>query len=593
MNSSAVEQHYQERIEATKAQLTKLKQQISLVALIRLVCFLLLAWTVYQLFHGVSMVKIITAILSLVGFLASISWFVNLQNQQAAQKSLLEVLENEKNCLEAGPNLFDNGSNYEDGHGYWSDLDIFGKGSLYHYLNRTSTLYGAQALAEQLKQPLDASEILENQIAIENYAKQIELVESMIAASRQRKTELTSLTSVETWLHRENQLQQKKWLQILRYLIPTLNLFLLAHAIIISNPGFLGLSFLIGWIIIGLHGKYLQSGFQAFENKQALLQQYGWLLHQFQQINPNHSVLLNKYKASAEKASVAIKELTKLSNSIDQRLNLFAIMIFNPYLLFDIQNMLALEKWKTKHQADFKEWMTLVGLIEMLNSFAVFSFQHPDYYLPKLTDRPLYLSASNLSHPLIDPSKRVGNDLALGQPEKLWLITGSNMSGKTTFLRAIGMNLVLAQSGLPVAAAFFEFSPMQIFSSIRISDSLAENTSYFMAELKKLKALKTGVQSSTASLVLIDEILRGTNSEDKYHGSAAFVKELFAMNCLSLFATHDLKLGLMEEDYPHQMANYCFESIIENNQLVFDYRIRKGIAQNKNASFLMKQMGII
>ena len=590
---SAIEQHYQESIASTKAQLTHLKKQIGLVALVRLACFVVLAWTVYQMFHGVQWQIIALALLSLAGFLASISWFVNLQQQQAALKSLLEILQNETICLASGTNMFDNGAIYEDGQSYWSDLDIFGKGSLYHYLNRTSTIYGAQTLANQLKQALAPTAIIDQQIAIETYSQQIKLVESLIAASRQRKTELSSLASVEAWLKTENQLQQKKWLQILRYLIPVINLFLLAHAIIISNPGFLGLSFVIGWMIIGINGKYLQSGFQAFENKQALLEQYGWLLEQFQAVETADSSLLQQYKSAAQKASEAIQALNKLSNRIDQRLNLFAIMIFNPYFLFDIQNMWALENWKTQHQESFQTWLELVGKIELLNCFAVYQFQHPNNTRPIISDQPLHLSVQQLSHPLIPIHQRVGNDFVMGRPEKLFLITGSNMSGKTTFLRAIGMNLVMAQAGLPVAATYFEFSPMQIFSSIRITDSLAENTSYFMAELKKLQALKKGVQSSTGSLVLIDEILRGTNSEDKYHGSAAFVQELMALNCLSLFATHDLKLGLMEQEYPGILANYCFESLIENNQLHFDYTIRKGIAQNKNASFLMKQMGII
>ena len=589
----AIVQHYQDSISSTQTQLSLLKKRISLVALLRLACFLVVAAMVYQLFHGISSVKVFIALLGLAGFLASISWFVNLQNKQAALKSLLEVLKNELLCLEAGTNLFDNGAGYEDGQGYWSDLDIFGKGSLYHYLNRTSTIYGAQTLAAQLKTPLEPADIIQHQIAVAHYAQQIQLVETMIAASRQRKTALVSLDKVADWLKTKNQLQGKKWLQLLRYLIPVLNLFLLIHALISSNPSLLGLSFVLGWIIIGIHGKYIQSGFQAFENKQPLLQQYGWLLEKFQDVVPQDSSLLSQYKESAQKASVAINELTKLSNRIDQRLNLFAIMIFNPYLLFDIQNMWALENWKTKHQADFETWLALVGKIELLNCFAVYRFQHPNDCTPTISEKLLYLSAKNLSHPLIAASKTVGNDLVMGSPEKLFLITGSNMSGKTTFLRAIGMNLVMAQAGLPVAATQFEFSPMQIFSSIRISDSLAENTSYFMAELKKLQALKMGVQSSNASLVLIDEILRGTNSEDKYHGSAEFVKELMAMDCLSLFATHDLKLGAMENEYPGILANYCFESLIENNNLYFDYTIRKGIAQNKNASFLMKQMGII
>lgn len=590
---SAIAQHYQDRVANTQDQIAQLKKRINLVAMLRLTCFLLLASMVYQLFRGVNAYLVTLAIFNFAGFLGSISWFVNLQNQQTALKSLLEILQNEAAFLASGRNLFDNGAGYEDGQGYWSDLDIFGKGSLYHHLNRSSTLYGAQALADQLKQPLLPNNILVHQKAIDTYGQQINLVESLIAASKQRKTELVSLDAVESWLGSENQLQQKKWLALLRYLIPILNIFLLVHALINSNPSLLGLSFVIGWGIIGLHGKYLQNGFQAFENKQALLQQYGWLLQQFQQVDAANSTLLNQYKSAAEKASLAIQDLTKLSNRIDQRLNLFAIMIFNPYFLFDIQNMWALENWKNKHQSNFQSWLTLVGQIELLNCFAVYKFQHPNDSIPIISAKPLFLSAKKISHPLIPMNQRVANDFNMGCPEKLFLITGSNMSGKTTFLRAIGMNLVLAQAGLPVAADYFEFSPMHIFSSIRISDSLSENTSYFMAELKKLQSLKKGVAASQASIVLIDEILRGTNSEDKYHGSAEFVKVLMSLNCLSLFATHDLKLGLMEQNYPSIITNYCFESIIENNQLHFDYTIRKGVAQNKNASFLMQQMGII
>jgi DNA mismatch repair ATPase MutS len=152
---------------------------------------------------------------------------------------------------------------------------------------------------------------------------------------------------------------------------------------------------------------------------------------------------------------------------------------------------------------------------------------------------------------------------------------------------------VLAQIGLPVPAASFSFSPMQIFSSIRISDSLQENTSYFMAELKKLSTIKRGVKNHTASLVLIDEILRGTNSEDKYFGSAQYVKEMLALNCITLFATHDLKLSELASEYPNRVVNYCFESMIENNDLFFNYKIQRGVAKNRNASFLMKKMGII
>ncbi|HMH31448.1 MAG TPA: hypothetical protein VK543_00370, partial [Puia sp.] len=171
--------------------------------------------------------------------------------------------------------------------------------------------------------------------------------------------------------------------------------------------------------------------------------------------------------------------------------------------------------------------------------------------------------------------------------------TGSNMSGKTTFLRTIGVNLLLAQIGACVCAASFRFVPMSILSSIRISDSLQEHTSYFMAELKRLHQIVLELQKGKPALVLIDEILRGTNSEDKTHGSEQFIRKLLQYDCLVLFATHDLTLSKLEQAFPGTIANHCFESSIRQDELFFDYKLQTGVAKNKNASFLMKKMQII
>jgi DNA mismatch repair ATPase MutS len=199
-----------------------------------------------------------------------------------------------------------------------------------------------------------------------------------------------------------------------------------------------------------------------------------------------------------------------------------------------------------------------------------------------------------MAHPLIPAEGRVANDCSFGENEKLVLVTGSNMSGKTTFLRTLGINLVLAQCGAPVCATAFSFTPMVIRGSIRVSDSLQEQTSYFMAELKRLQQIIHFLQQQTTPvLILIDEILRGTNSEDKTYGSEQFIKKLIRYRCLTLFATHDLTLSRLEEDLPGQVSNYCFESTIRNGELLFDYTLQRGVAKNKNASFLMEKMEII
>jgi DNA mismatch repair ATPase MutS len=203
----------------------------------------------------------------------------------------------------------------------------------------------------------------------------------------------------------------------------------------------------------------------------------------------------------------------------------------------------------------------------------------------------LFIEATRVAHPLIPAGRRVANDCSIGREERLVLITGSNMSGKTTFLRTLGVNLLMAQCGLPVCAAGFVFTPIEILTSLRIDDSLLDQTSYFMAELKKLQRIVHRLQTGASALVLIDEILRGTNSEDKTFGSAQFIRRLLQYSCLSLFATHDLTLGALEA--PGSITNYCFESVIEKDELHFNYQLQRGIARNRNASFLMKKMDII
>src|SRR5690606_34185973 len=202
---------------------------------------------------------------------------------------------------------------------------------------------------------------------------------------------------------------------------------------------------------------------------------------------------------------------------------------------------------------------------------------HPQYAWPKIVDGKPLIRATAASHPLIPDTESVSNDFCIGESEKLMLVTGSNMSGKSTFLRTVGINLLLAQCGAPVCAQQFTCTTMSILTSIRISDSLQEHTSYFMAELKRLRQIINALETGAPALVLIDEVLRGTNSSDKTHGSEALIRKLIAHNCLAIFATHDLSLGELENIYPSLISNYCFESRIDNGELLFDYRLHDGI----------------
>lgn len=586
--------YYQDRLSESQTTLFKIKKVLLVVSLFRLISFSMLIGFFYELIHSFQLHWLILLIASIGIFLGMISWFVNLKNQEKFQTELCKFIQNELNQLEGGENEFDDGSIFEDGNGYWSDLDVFGKGSLFHCINRSVTEYGKIALANQLKYNLlIKSAIEEQQEAIKIYSQQINIVESTIVHAMVHKSDYIPFDPLFKWLSSENKLHNNSWAKCIRIALPPIQIAFIFLAILKENNAYLGIVFIVGWSQIGLYAKYLQSNFSLLSKKEAILKQYTLILEQFEKIDPKDSIILKNYKASSHKAHIAIKALSKISNRIDQRLNIFLITIVNPIFLYDIQNMFSLESWKIKYQHELENWIQLVGEIEKLNSYALFVFNNPEYIFPTVIDTEMEIDAIDISHPLIGKSKRIPNSFHVNQHNRVALITGSNMSGKTTFLRTIGINMVLAQNGLPVSAIKFSFSPMQIFSSIRISDSLQESTSYFMAELKKLSYIKSGVQEKTASLVLIDEILRGTNSEDKFFGSAQFIKGIIESQSFTLFATHDLKLSELELEFPDKIQNYCFESMIENNELTFSYQIQRGVAKNRNASFLMKKMGII
>jgi DNA mismatch repair ATPase MutS len=233
-----------------------------------------------------------------------------------------------------------------------------------------------------------------------------------------------------------------------------------------------------------------------------------------------------------------------------------------------------------------------VGAFDALNSLACYSYNNPENVFPALLEEEFRMTASKLGHPLIPPNERISNDLRLDAGNRFMLITGSNMAGKSTFLRTCGINLVLGMAGAPVCAESFEFTPARIYTSMRITDSLLSRESTFYAELKKLKRIITAFREDESAFVLLDEILKGTNSRDKHFGSEMFIRQLIDFNAAGLIATHDLELGRLEEELRGRIKNYCFEVQIEDSQFHYDYKLKEGIARTLNATELMRQMGI-
>jgi DNA mismatch repair ATPase MutS len=309
-------------------------------------------------------------------------------------------------------------------------------------------------------------------------------------------------------------------------------------------------------------------------------------------VSPLLQRLQQDIKANGEAAAPQIKAIKTILDRFDLRISILGFLFLNPFLLWDVRQMIALNNWKKKNQEALGEWFAAVAQMEVLHTLATLSFNHPDWCVPSFSQQPFVLEGEDIGHPLIPAAARVNNDFSLQGKPKIGLVTGSNMAGKSTFLRSLGVNVVLAQMGAPVCAKQMTLSPMKLMSSMRIADNLSENTSTFYAELKKLKSIIEAVNQKEPLFILLDEILRGTNSMDRHKGSEALIHQLVRQQAVAIIATHDLELAKLEQLHSGILENYHFDVQVAGEELYFDYRLKHGICNSLNASILMKKIGI-
>ena len=262
----------------------------------------------------------------------------------------------------------------------------------------------------------------------------------------------------------------------------------------------------------------------------------------------------------------------------------------NGFLLWDLNQAFKIEQWIKTYGHEVGQWFDTIAFFDAYNSLGNFAFNHPKYSFPKLTDDAVVLKALDAAHPLLDPKKSVTNDFEI-QGEQFLIITGANMAGKSTFLRTVSLQIVMSNMGLPVCASSVTYSPIKLITSMRTSDSLTDDESYFFSELKRLKFIVDQIQTDSYFIVL-DEILKGTNSTDKAIGSRKFVEKLIGSKATGIIATHDLSLCEASNSLP-QVENHYFDAQIINGELYFDYKFKEGVCQNMNASFLLKKMQIV
>ena len=301
--------------------------------------------------------------------------------------------------------------------------------------------------------------------------------------------------------------------------------------------------------------------------------------------------LQNRLK-SEDNIEYQLNYLSKLINKLDYRLNVLMSAFLNLIFFWDIHYSYKIEKWMAVNSSKISSWLNTIGELDALLSLSILNFNHPEWHFPIFSDKDIFVKAKSLAHPLIKSKDRISNDYNLNGMGHFDIITGSNMAGKSTFLRTLGVNIILAQTGCPVCAESMELSDLKLITYMRISDSLEDNLSTFHAELERIKSILVFTEAKNNCFVLLDELLRGTNSEDRHIGTVALIRQLMKNKASGIIATHDLAMTKMEGNYPETIRNFNFNVKTKDDELFFDYKLTPGVCNYFNASLLMKKIGI-
>mgnify|MGYP003631337085 FL=1 len=576
------------RFEQTSA---KLKKQLTLSSTIRLLAFLAICFGLYLTFGNIK-AMIAIGVFGFLGFLYLVSRHSDLQYKKDVISKLVEINTTEINVLNGDYLSLDTGSEFIDPtHFYSYDIDLFGRGSFFQYINRTATKEGKKELANTLTEN-EISEIKLKQEAIDELANK--------RVWSQHFTAIASLVNVQhpakdiiNWIH-----HYKPVFSSILTVLPTL--FSVLSLVLIALVGFdlLPFNIVLVWFFIGLgismyYVKRVNAIYQNADNAKDTFKQYHKLLNEIETTTFSSELLKEKQTSiqlETKKASVIFSSFSKILDALDQRNNLLIALFGNAFFLRDTQQAYKVEQWIKTYAANVENWFAVIAFFDAQNSLGNVRFNHPSYTFPKIKQNEQVIAAKNLGHCLLKEKQRICNDYTIDNQQFL-IITGANMAGKSTFLRTVSLSIVMANIGLPVCATSFKYSPIKLITSMRTSDSLADDESYFFSELKRLKFIVEEIKTENYFIIL-DEILKGTNSTDKAIGSKKFVQKLVASNSTGIIATHDLSLCEIEKELT-QIQNYYFDAEIINDELHFDYKLKDGVCKNMNASFLLKKMEIV
>ena len=590
--------HYTERLSLTKGQLQQVKKQIFRISMLRLTLFIAGVAGIYFFFSQTPLLIVCICLTFLPLFI-----LVKIHNRFFIRKEWLEtqarIIQEELQALSGDYSSFEDGKEYVNPeHPYSFDLDIFGRRSLFQSINRTCTFFGKDRLAKWLQNHLhEKTSIEKRQEMVREISEHTLFREQFRVAGLVHHGQSSDAEKIQAWSQSPAQYLHAGWVKAFIWGVPVINSLLLITSLIgWTSFSCLGLSFGIFLVLsFGIikratyiqetYGKQLKS-LNGYARLIALAKAEDWK-------SAGMLELMERFNLNGQSPVQALQQLSKELDRLDLRNNQFLYVLLEGSIFFQLQEIVRIERWKVRYGQHISEWLETVSELDALCSLGTFAYNHPQYTYPELTEKPFYFLATQMGHPLMPVSQCVKNDATIPSRPFFLIITGANMAGKSTYLRTIGVNYLLACVGAPVCCERLKLHPNQLITSLRTSDSLSDNESYFFAELKRLKRIIDLLNQGQQLFIILDEILKGTNSMDKQKGSFDLIRQFMQLKANGIIATHDLLLGSLIKQFPEEIRNYCFEADIKDNELTFSYKLREGVAQNMNACFLMKKMGII
>ncbi|MFN8397653.1 MAG: DNA mismatch repair protein MutS [Bacteroidia bacterium] len=597
-------QVFEERQGRFRKAITEVNTRLWQVAMTRLAVFVTLAIVeVYSWSWGGGWWLLIL-FLGMLAFGLVVRWNVRLQDALRLQQLLLQFNEEEVRRLECKLQGFDEGKEFIDpAHPYTSDLDIFGQHSAYQLVNRARTNFGRRTVAAWLRGQFVSGEtiptpdqIRNRQAAANELAELIDWRQEFHAQGAVKDASGEDPEDLRRWLAEKSLLAQLPWLEKL----PWVTVPALAVLMVLSFTG-IALENAY-WIVIGIHflanqmiTKRVTRIQDASTKRGRLLKSWSVMLAKIEILDAKSEeirALQARLRTEGRPASAEIARLGSIVGNLEFRDSGIVHFIVNTLTLWDVWTLRSLDKWKREQGPHVMDWFAVIGEMEALGSIAAVRFAFPKWAQPEIGEGDFLVAGESLGHPMIPGTVRISNPIDLQGNGTVWLITGSNMSGKSTYLRTVGLNVVLALMGAPACAQRLRVACTGVITSMRTTDSLEENTSSFYAELKRLQSVIHQVRQQPRTLFLLDEVLKGTNSKDRQAGARALVQQLHSLGGSGLVSTHDIELVDMEGQIP-SIHNYSFNcTVTDEGKLLFDYRLTPGQCLSMNATALMRAMGI-